>query len=82
MAQEILDRLDNGDVWAWAEVTVTATYGNWKGYDYMTGCSYKDEAEFVADSLYYEDICKTALKDLNEQLQHAKDSLPWELEIT
>ena len=78
---DILRRLDNGDVWAWADVTVVARYENWKGYDYLSGCCYEDEDDFRRNSGYFEDMCKTALKDLNDQLKHAKDSLPWELKV-
>lgn len=72
---EILHRLDNGDVWAWAAVTVTASWTDADGQTH-TGdahlgcCSYDDEANFRTDP-YYADLCNEALADLNERL-HAK----------
>lgn len=67
-ADEVIQRLRNGDVWAWALVKVTAS---WKGFKAMTVlgcCSYENEAEFRSDS-YYEQMQTEALAELNSQLQ-------------
>lgn len=62
---EILERLDRGDVWAWASVKVTATLWGPKNDKlltasvYLGGCSYKDEADFRADG-YFADMAKEA----------------------
>lgn len=62
---EILERLDRGDVWAWALVKVTAECEGFDGFgfSYLGGCSYKDEKEFREDS-YFEDLKTSALDDL------------------
>lgn len=39
--QEIIDRLDNGDVWAWAQVSIRASWAGFRGDDHLGGCSYK-----------------------------------------
>ena len=63
----ILARLDRGDVWAWAVVTVRAT---WRGYSaeaHLGCCSYDDEARFRADP-YFADLCAEALSALNDEV--------------
>lgn len=63
--QEIADRLDSGDVWAWCSVRVVAIAEDGaRGYSsYLGGCNYKDEAEF-RDCLYFTDLCNEAREDL------------------
>ena len=55
----ILARLADGDVWAWAYVTVTATLDGFTGTDHLGGCSYENEAAFRACQ-YYTDMCDVA----------------------
>jgi hypothetical protein len=43
---EILARLDRGDIWAWASVKVVAECQGFEGRDYLGGCCYKNEADF------------------------------------
>jgi hypothetical protein len=64
---EIIRRLDRGDVWAWALVKVTARWGNFVGIDYLGACSYESEDEFKADA-YYTDMKQRALFELNKQI--------------
>jgi hypothetical protein len=55
----ILERLEEGDVWAWASVKVTATYDGVdgvEGTDYLGCCSYADEEDFKSGGYY--DIMK------------------------
>lgn len=64
---EILARLNAGDVWAWADVTVTAKV-TFEGEVFTARaslgcCSYRDEAEFMADGVY-DDMCKEAREEL------------------
>lgn len=52
----INERLDNGDVWAWAAVTVK---GEWRGIvakDHLGCCSYADENDFRTNSGYFDDM--------------------------
>lgn len=64
---EILRRLDNGDVWAWAYVTVRASVTvdgtEFWGAAGLGGCSYQDEKEFRMDP-YFSDLCWEAWADL------------------
>lgn len=67
----ILDLIDKGDVWAWALVSVTATLVGPGGEDIITGapdhlggCSYRNEAGFVRDGGYYEDMRAEAYSNL------------------
>lgn len=72
---EILARLDNGDVWAWASVEVEATITidghTFTGSDYLGGCSYADAEGFVAEGGYYQDMKAGALDRLRETLRSA-----------
>jgi hypothetical protein len=59
----ILERLDNGDVWAWADVEVQATLPDGRtGSAYLGGCSYDDENNFKEGG-YYEDMVLSAVED-------------------
>ena len=61
---EILrERLKRGDDWAWAEVTVTATYGDFTGMAHLGGCSYDSEEDF-RDGGYLEAMEDDAMYDL------------------
>lgn len=66
LEDEICDRLDRGDLWAWCSVRVCVVdtrtqqvaHSSWLG-----GCSYKDEADFKQCG-YYEDMCAEAREAL------------------
>lgn len=60
----ILDRLESGDVWAWASVRVRATYRRYSGSDYLGACSYADEEAFRAPGEYYDAMRDRALENL------------------
>lgn len=62
---EIIARLDNGDVWAWASVRVTVSHPAWpeiEGVDHLGACSYRDEADFTTPDGYYPDMVSQALR--------------------
>lgn len=63
---QILARLDDGDVWAWASVTVEVRWMGLVAREYLGCCSYRDEAEFRADG-YYSDMVRACLSDLDAQ---------------
>lgn len=65
---EILARLRDGDVWAWACVEVRATRGDFHASTYIGGCTYDDEADF-RECAYFEELCKEALSVLDEKLR-------------
>lgn len=67
---EILSRLDAGDVWAWARVTVRAEYEGFTGEAHLGGCSYADEDDFKRGG-YYDDMVREATDDLRAELKRA-----------
>jgi hypothetical protein len=73
----ILNRLDGGDVWAWAFVTVAARLPagpkqpDWVGKASLGGCSYKDEEEFRRDD-YCSQLEHEAFEDLLRNVRFAK----------
>jgi len=71
---EILRRLDSGDIWAWASVCVKATLtmpdgSTAEGRDYLGCCSYANEADFKSDGGYYSGMKIEALADLQRELE-------------
>jgi hypothetical protein len=72
---EILERLDSGDIWAWAHVTVEASAGEFTGEDTLGGCCYRDAAEFMQPGGYYEDMKSEAFNALKATLERACASL-------
>jgi hypothetical protein len=73
---DIIRRLNNGDVWAWANVHVIASWptNDFTGDTYLGCCSYESEEDFKKDA-YYTDMCNDALKNLNDSLQKHFDFL-------
>jgi len=65
----ILARLDDGDAWAWAAVTVTVTWGAFTASDHLGACSYADERDFRQPGGYYDDMVEKALAELNLAIQ-------------
>jgi hypothetical protein len=66
--REILDRLNAGDAWAWAFVTVSAKWDAFEASDSLGGCSYESERDFIENSGYYDDMVSACLADLNDQI--------------
>ena len=69
---KLIERLERGDVWAWALVSVRAVLVDEDGPDliegdpdYLGGCVYEDEAGFKADG-YYEEMQEQALDNLKQ----------------
>jgi hypothetical protein len=61
----ILSRLEQGDVWAWAMVTVTVSWGPFSASDHLGCCSYADEEDFRQPGGYFDDMVDEALEELN-----------------
>jgi len=66
---EILERLETGDLWAWCTVKVTAEWEAedgriFSGEDYLGGCSYRDEEDFTEPGGYYDDMKEQAYAEL------------------
>jgi hypothetical protein len=66
---EIIARLNDGDVWAWASVEVCVYYDEISRSDYLGCCTYKNEKDFIENSGYYDDMVESALEELNDLLQ-------------
>ena len=62
---EILARLDRGDVWAWACVTVKVTCDDCEacGEDHLGACSYESEKDFTQPHGYYPDMVDAASEE-------------------
>jgi len=56
--------------WAWCAIRVTANWNNLIGEDYLGGCSYENERDFILNSGYYEDMKQFALDDLNNKVNN------------
>lgn len=70
LEDEIIRRLNQGDVWAWASVCVIAECEGFIGKAYLGGCCYEDEADFTRDDGYYPQLKEEALEDLKGSLAH------------
>lgn len=55
---EIIERLNNGDEWAWASVTVRGSWNGIVASEYLGCCSYRDADDFRNDGGqgYYSDM--------------------------
>ena len=69
--ESIINRIADGDVWAWACVRVKATIGEQSAYStYLGACSYADEADFTGpNGDYYADLKQEALVALIAGMQ-------------
>lgn len=63
--EETLAQLDKGNIWAWALVCVTCSYGPIEGTDYLGQCNYPNEESFRDDG--YADMCDAAYQDMCAQ---------------
>lgn len=64
----IIRRLDEGDIWAWASVTVRGTWRGLTAEDHLGACNYRDEKDFRRDG-YFDDMRDNVLSSLVEQAQ-------------
>lgn len=72
----IRDRLDSGDVWAWAYVRVVCVIEapdgtTYEGEDGMGGCSYASEADFRGPGQAWHDMKAQAYRDARSTLAKA-----------
>lgn len=65
---EILHRLESNE-WAWCMVKITATWKTLSESDYLGGCSYDSQKDFIDNSGYYEDMRQAAYKGLISQIK-------------
>lgn len=69
---EIIERLNNGDVWAWASVCVKAEWRGIEGTAYLGGCCYKDEDDFKKEGIYYDGMKQDAYDELIGKIKALK----------
>jgi len=65
---DLIRQVDDGNVWAWATITVKASWSGYNGFDHLGGCSYKDEEDFIKSNDYYDGMVAAAVDDLNSKL--------------
>ena len=66
--RDIFARLEQGDAWAWAAVTVIVAWGSFEGRAYLGCCSYTDENDFKQTGGYFDDMVAEALDELNRTI--------------
>ncbi len=76
---EIIARLDRGDINAWFCAKVTASWKGWKASAYLSGCCYGPDDKPEAELL--EELKGEALSNLNETLETETITLAERLEI-
>ena len=69
---KIIADLDNGNIWAWCTVMVTAEYKGVEGTDYLGCCSYDSEEKFKEDG-YFEAMKRSAYNELISNLKVLND---------
>lgn len=75
----ILDRLDSGDEWAWAMVEIRGTWNGISASDYLGGCTYDDEQDFIENSGYYDDMREAVRAEIQKQVEAiAANIAEWE----
>lgn len=73
--KEIIWRLDHGDLWAWCQVCVKATWGDFSAKTWLGACSYKNEQDFIRDSGYYDSMCEESLEALNQKIRETMEKI-------
>ena len=73
--QDIFQRLAQNDVWAWAMVTVTVSWGPFSASDHLGCCSYANEEDFRQPGGYFDDMVDEALEELNRIVRDAYEQL-------
>jgi len=73
---EIIERLERGDVWAWAAVEVRCTHipSGIHASDYLGGCSYRDEEDFKANG-DYESMREDAYDECRAEIKRIKAAI-------
>jgi len=68
MIARLEERCDDGDMWAWCDITVTASCEGFKASDNLGCCSFDNKAQFLADD-YYKDMKAGALYALRTNIE-------------
>lgn len=70
--QAIIKRLEDGDAWAWASVTVRASFKTLEGFDGLGSCCYPGFDEFAACDGYLPDMVEYAIDELIKNAKTAR----------
>lgn len=62
---KVIQRLDDGDVWAWCSIEVRGIWEGLTASDYLGGCSYDSEEDFKRGG-YYDDMLQTVTRELQQ----------------
>ena len=72
---EIIERLDSGDIYAWFDAKVTVSIEvngvEFEGYDILGACSYTGLKQFLESGGYYDDMVQTALDNALSELRES-----------
>lgn len=72
MEDQIIARLESGDIWAWCCVEVKASFMGLSESEYLGCCSYDNEADFCSDG-YYSDMKQEAVDRLRDRIRSLQD---------
>lgn len=74
---DLIRRLDSGDMWAWFSARVEAEAFGFKGADTLGCCSYNDQADFLAmeEQGYLRDMSQAARSALDDAMLRARVAL-------
>lgn len=74
----VREQLRSGNQWAWCMVKVVVMFGDFEAAEYLSGCSYEDEAAFRACG-YYEQLIGDGVEEIACRLEMAvNDHDIWE----
>lgn len=78
--RNIMYRLQQADIWAWAAVTVVVAWGSFESRAYLGCCSYADEEDFTQLGGYFDDMVAEALDELNRTISETYQEIKnWEM---
>ena len=67
LEDSVIARLDDGDIWAWADVEIYVEIDGVKSEsEYIGGCSYVDAEDFIKCG-YYEDMVARCINSIKER---------------
>lgn len=71
---------NEGDAWGWGVVKVTGEIEGLKAHDYLGGCTYDDEAQFLKCD-YYKDMQENVICELQKRIEKIIALYSFESEI-
>jgi len=71
---KVLEKAESNE-WAWCCIRVKVTFEGISECEYLGGCSYDSEKDFVASGDYYEDMLHVCLATLEKRLVKLHETL-------